>query len=178
VDALIFTTSDGWALDTVVLKRIFESADETRRAQRISDTIESVLRGDLRLSEAVENRTAPQKKDDLFDITPQIVISNSLSDHSTVIEIACLDRPGLLFDITQALREINLKIRSAHIATFGERAVDVFYVRDLFGHRIENKPRQNKIRALLNAAIDPKIPTRQAIRNVLMQPTGYEPTVS
>ncbi len=178
VDALIFTTSDGWALDTVVLKRIFESADETRRAQRISDTIESVLRGDLRLPEAVENRTAPQEKDDLFDITPQIVISNSLSDHSTVIEIACLDRPGLLFDITQALREINLKIRSAHIATFGERAVDVFYVRDLFGHRIENKPRQNKIRALLNAAIDPKIPTRQAIRNVLMQPTGYEPTVS
>ena len=121
VDAQIATTSDGWALDTVVLRRDFDSADETRRAGRIAETIERALRGELQLPEAVERKAAPLRQNDPFDVEPQIAISNSLSDHSTVIEIACHDRPGLLYDITRALRELNLNIRSAHIATFGER---------------------------------------------------------
>jgi [protein-PII] uridylyltransferase len=163
VDAQIVTTADGWVLDTVALRRDFDDADEDRRARRIARTIESSLRGELLLPAAVERRTRPQRVNDPFDVEPQIVISNSLSDHSTVIEIACLDRPGLLYDITRALRELSLNIRSAHIATFGERAVDVFYVRNLFGLRIHDGARLNQIRAALAAAIDPE----SAIENVV-----------
>jgi [protein-PII] uridylyltransferase len=150
-------------LDTVALRRDFDDADEDRRAQRIARTIESSLRGELLLPAAVERRTRPQRVNDPFDVEPQIVISNSLSDHSTVIEIACLDRPGLLYDITRALRELSLNIRSAHIATFGERAVDVFYVRNLFGLRIHDGARLNQIRAALAAAIDPESATENAV---------------
>ena len=47
-----------------------------------------------------------------------------------------LDRIGLLYDLTEALFGLNLNIASAHITTFGERAVDVFYVTDLTGAKI------------------------------------------
>ena len=55
---------------------------------------------------------------------------------ATVIEVECLDRPGLLYDVTQALFESGLSISTSMVATYGERAVDVFYVRDGFGHKI------------------------------------------
>ena len=53
-----------------------------------------------------------------------------------MVEVEGLDRPGLLYDVTQALFESGLSISSAIVATYGERAVDVFYVRDGFGHKI------------------------------------------
>jgi len=175
VDAKIVTTADGWALDTVMFRRDFDTTDETRRAKRIADTIERALRGELRLPEAVERRTDPRRKNEPFDVEPQIVISNSLSDHSTVIEIACLDRPGLLYDITRALRDLSLNIRSAHIVTFGERAVDVFYVRDLFGHRIHNAARLERIRAALSAALDAQVTTEGAASEA---PGKVRPTIT
>jgi len=50
-----------------------------------------------------------------------------------VIEVSGLDRPGLLYQLTTAISKLNLNIASAHVATFGERARDVFYVTDLVG---------------------------------------------
>ena len=61
---------------------------------------------------------------------------NELSDRFTVIEVECLDRHGLLYDLTHAMSELSLDIASAHIATFGERVVDTFYVTDLVGHKV------------------------------------------
>ena len=172
VDAKIATTADGWALDTIVFRHDFDASDESRRTNRISDTIERTLKGELKLPEAVERNITPQRANEPFDVEPQIVISNNLSDHSTVIECAGLDRPGLLYDITRALRELNLNIRSAHVATFGERAVDVFYVRNLFGHRIRNDARLDRIRAVLMAALDPETPTEGAIEAALETSRG------
>ena len=61
-----------------------------------------------------------------------------------------LDRPGLLFELTATLSKLNLNIASAHVATFGERVVDVFYVTDLLGAKITAATRQAAIkRALL-----------------------------
>jgi len=63
------------------------------------------------------------------------------------VEITGLDRPGLLYELTTALSRLNLNITSAHVATFGERAVDVFYVTDLTGTRVIQPERQRAIRA-------------------------------
>jgi [protein-PII] uridylyltransferase len=66
-----------------------------------------------------------------------------------VIEVSGLDRPGLLYDLTNTISRLNLNIASAHVATFGERAVDVFYVTDLTGAKVVSAPRQAAIRRAL-----------------------------
>ena len=54
VDAQIFTTTDGFALDTIFVSRAFDrDDDELRRAGRIARTIEQALRGEIRVSEIV-----------------------------------------------------------------------------------------------------------------------------
>jgi [protein-PII] uridylyltransferase len=71
-----------------------------------------------------------------------------------VIEVSGLDRPGLLYDLTTALGKLNLNIASAHIATFGEKAVDVFYVTDLTGTKVNHPGRQAAIRRTLLEVFD------------------------
>ena len=66
-----------------------------------------------------------------------------------MIEVAGLDRPGLLYELTNTLSDLNLDITSAHITTFGEKAVDVFYVTDLTNKKITSPPRQKAIRERL-----------------------------
>ena len=88
-----------------------------------------------------------------FTVEPQVVIDNTLSDALTVIEINGLDRPGLLYDVTREISDLNLDIASAHVATFGEKAVDVFYVTDLTGKKITSATREASIRERLMKAL-------------------------
>ena len=94
----------------------------------------------------MRERQKPKAHAKTFDAPPEVIIDNSLSDRFTVIEISGLDRQGLLYDLTSAISKLNLNIGSAHIATFGEKAVDSFYVTDLTGGKIENANRQHAIR--------------------------------
>ena len=74
-----------------------------------------------------------------------------------MIEVSGLDRQGLLYDLTSALSDLNLDITSAHITTFGERAVDVFYVTDLTNKKIVAPSRQKAIRDRLLLALAPSV---------------------
>src|SRR5262249_9662145 len=137
VDAQIFTTTDGRALDTIAVSREFEhDADEARRAARITESIEKALRGDLRLPEVVAKRATARTRVKAFAVAPEVTVNNGWSSRYTMAEVIGLDRPGLLFELTATLSKLNLNIASAHVATFGERVVDVFYVTDLFGAKI------------------------------------------
>ncbi|MGN6685081.1 MAG: ACT domain-containing protein, partial [Devosia sp.] len=93
-----------------------------------------------------------------FSLPAEVTVSNSLSEKFTVIEVSGLDRTGLLHQLTRAISDLNLTIGSAHIGTYGEKAVDVFYVTDLMGHKIESKPRQRTIRDTLLKVFQPLQP--------------------
>jgi [protein-PII] uridylyltransferase len=151
VDAQIFTTTDGLALDTISISRAFDrDEDELRRAERVAKVIEKALRGEIRLSEAMAEKTkGPSNREKTFPLAPEVTIDNNLSNQYTVIEVSGLDRPGLLHDLTSAMSRLNLNIGSAHIVTFGEKAVDAFYVTDLTGLKIVNQTRQAAIRRAL-----------------------------
>jgi [protein-PII] uridylyltransferase len=151
VDAQIFTTTDGRALDTISVSREFEQdEDESRRAARIGDTIEQALAGTLKLPEVVARRSTAKSRLKPFAVEPDVTINNQWSNRYTVIEITGLDRPGLLYALTATLSKLSLNITSAHVATFGERVVDVFYVTDLLGAKISSPTREMAIkRALL-----------------------------
>ena len=137
VDAQIFTTVDGFALDTISVSRAFEmDEDEMRRANRMARTIEQALRGEIRVDEMVKQAHAHRGRDaraGAFRIPPAATIDNTMSSRYTVLEVEGLDRPGLLYELTAALSKLNLNIGSAHIVTFGEKAVNSFYVTDLTG---------------------------------------------
>ncbi|MCK1743352.1 [protein-PII] uridylyltransferase [Bradyrhizobium sp. 139] len=149
VDAQIYTTTDGRALDTISISREYDrDEDEGRRATRIGEMIEDVLEGKLRLPEVVARRTVRSKARP-FVIEPEVTINNQWSDRYTVIEVSGLDRPGLLYELTTAISKLNLNIASAHVATFGERARDVFYVTDLLGAQINAPTRQSAIKSAL-----------------------------
>ncbi|WP_157014198.1 [protein-PII] uridylyltransferase [Mesorhizobium xinjiangense] len=150
VDAQVFTTTDGRALDTILIAREFErDEDERRRAERVGKLIEDVLSGKSWLPEMIEKRTKPRRGQKVFRIEPQAHIRNTLSNRFSVIEVEGLDRPGLLSEITGALSDLSLDIASAHITTFGEKVIDTFYVTDLTGQKIENPTRQAAIRETL-----------------------------
>jgi [protein-PII] uridylyltransferase len=150
VDAQIYTTTDGRALDTIAITREYDhDEDEGRRARRIGEMIEDVLEGKLRLPEAVARRANSRGKTRPFVVEPEVIVNNQWSDRYTVIEVSGLDRPGLLYELTTAISKLNLNIASAHVATFGERARDVFYVTDLLGAQITAPTRQAAIRSAL-----------------------------
>ncbi len=96
-----------------------------------------------------------------FTLPAEVEVSNTLSEKFTVIEVMGLDRTGLLHQLTRAISDLNLTIGSAHIGTYGEKAVDVFYVTDLTGHKIESKTRQKTIRDALLKVFQPPVPKRE-----------------
>lgn len=158
VDAQIFTTTDGLALDTIVISREFENdEDELRRAERISRLIEATLEGRERLPESVAKKAAQKKSSKAFIVPSEVKIDNEISADFTVLEISGLDRPGLLFGLTNVISDLSLNIATAHIATFGERAVDVFYVTDLTGGKVISGQRQSRIRRRLMSTMEPDV---------------------
>ena len=151
--ASISTTADDKALDTFLIKRELDAEDELRLAGRIGETIGGLLAGKLQLAELMSRRKPVKQPATAFRIVPEVVVNNQISERFTVIEVAGLDRPGLLYDLTTALSDLGLDINSAHIATYGERAVDVFYVTGLEGAQVEDDAREQRIRKRLTGVL-------------------------
>ncbi|MDF1848688.1 MAG: [protein-PII] uridylyltransferase [Parvibaculaceae bacterium] len=168
VDAKIFTTKDGMALDTLWVQDDHnKSLSETRRLDRLEDTIRKVLSGDILPPDVIEQRSKRHSRIDAFTIAPNVYIDNEASHQFTVIEVNGLDRPGLLHALTRTFFHLGLTIGSAHIATFGERAVDVFYVTDLIGQKVTNTNKKKAVeRQLLEALENPIKKSRPQKREV------------
>ncbi|WP_417309119.1 [protein-PII] uridylyltransferase [Devosia sp.] len=152
IGAQIFSTRDGYALDTFRLRRSFQSdEDEKVRATRIIETVKQLLQGKRQVLIDLGKVSRQNKRLKPFRLPAQVSVSNAISEKFTVIEVMGLDRTGLLHQLTRQISDLNLTIGSAHIGTYGEKAVDVFYVTDLTGLKIDSKPRQKKIRDALLA---------------------------
>jgi [protein-PII] uridylyltransferase len=155
VGAHVTTTRDGFALDTFLLAREFDlDEDEIRRAKRIEETIERLLRGATWVKALLDKRRAIPPRVGAFTVPPEVFVNNALSDAFTVIEVAGRDRTGLLYELTNALSDLYLDIASAHITTFGEKAVDVFYVTDFTSRKIESEQRQQNIKERLTQILE------------------------
>ncbi len=153
VDAKAFTTSEGFALDVFSLQDAEgEAFDDKERLSRLRQSIEKTLRGQVWPRRALAGKQQKSKAS-AFRIKPKVLFDNDASQIATVVEVECLDRPGLLYDVTQAIFESGLSISTSMVATYGEKAVDVFYVRDGFGHKITHPARLEAVQARLTAAL-------------------------
>src|SRR5476651_2549746 len=147
VDAKIFTLANGMALDTFWLQDLEgKPFDGPQRLARLAARVEIALSNRLDIARELDNqRSSWPKSDRVFTVQPRVLMDNNASDTFTVIEVNGRDRPGFLHIVTRALTRMNLQIASAHITTYGERAVDVFYVKDLFGLKVVNQDKLKQI---------------------------------
>ncbi len=153
VDARIITLNDNTALDVFWIQDhkggVFSGNDRLARMRGIlMDVLEDRLDASAALRERPVGRPDRRR---LFKVPPRVLIDNGASDSCTVIEVDALDRPGLLFALARAVSGLGLQISSAKISTFGEQAVDAFYVKDAFGMKVVHEDRLEEIRETLLA---------------------------
>jgi [protein-PII] uridylyltransferase len=154
VDARTYTTADGMACSTFWIQDREGHPFEESRLPRLKRTIERTLKGEVIAREALAERRKEKRRERSFTVPTRIVFENDASELYTVIEVNARDRLGLLHVLARTLTELNINIVSAVIATYGEHAVDVFYVKDLFGHKIRNPAKLKKIERRLIEAIE------------------------
>jgi [protein-PII] uridylyltransferase len=148
--------TNGMALDTFWVQDAAGGAfDQPHRLARLYVLIEQALSGRLRLSQEIRKvgRALLGRRMRAIHVPPRVVIDNRASNTHTVLEVNGRDRAGLLHDVTAAISEQGLQIASAHVTTYGVRAVDVFYVKDVFGLKVENERKLALLRDALLAAL-------------------------
>jgi [protein-PII] uridylyltransferase len=155
VGARVTTAADGTALD------IFQLQDgagepyglaEPRRLRRLLAALERVGRGGAVTPADPAAPASPRRA--AFDVRPVVMIDYAASETATVIEVSGANRPRLLAQLSRALADLGLSIRSAHVVTFGERAADSFYVTTDKGQKITGDRRLDAIRSALEAVMD------------------------
>ncbi|MBC7987166.1 MAG: [protein-PII] uridylyltransferase [Sphingomonadaceae bacterium] len=154
VDARIHTSRDGMAVDNILVQDpLGRPFAEASQLARLETAIADALANRHKLRDRLEARPLPRTRAEAFRIEPLALIDNKASNRYTVIEVNALDRPALLNALAHALFQSRVTIHSAHIATYGERAVDTFYLTDLFGEKITNGPRLKALQKRLLEAI-------------------------
>lgn len=153
IDARIHTTRDGMAIDNFLVQDPFgRPFDDLGQLARLKTAIEDALANRGKLADRLVAKPAARTRADAFEIEPNVLIDNRASNRFTVIEVNARDRPALLNQLAHALFQSKVTLHSAHVATYGERAVDTFYVTDLTGDRIEAPARLRTLERRLHAA--------------------------
>ena len=155
IDARIHTTRDGMALDNFLVQDpLGQPFDDADRLTRLERGIDDALANRGRLADRLAARPLLRPRAGAFAVAPNVIVDNHASNRYTVVEVNGRDRPGLLHALAYALFESKVTIRSAHIATYGERAVDTFYVTDLIGDKLTSAARLKTLEARLLAAVE------------------------
>ncbi|MGI4810941.1 MAG: ACT domain-containing protein, partial [Janthinobacterium lividum] len=135
--------------------------DAPHRLARLHVLIDQALSGQLAIASEIKRASAALlgRRMRAIHVSPRVVVDNRASHTHTVLEVNGRDRPGLLHDVTAAISEQGLQIASAHVTTYGVRAVDVFYVKDIFGLKVENDRKLAVLRQALLVALAPPVDT-------------------
>jgi [protein-PII] uridylyltransferase len=177
--ARIFTLKNGMALDSFYVRDAqggpFERPD---KLAKLSTAVEQTLSGRLKpLQELAKRRSTIPSRLRVFEVQPRVLVDNKASARHTVIEVNGRDRPGLLYQVTLALTKQQLIIHRAKISTYGERAVDVFYVQTALGGKVESEAKLKRIREKLLEALEqpsakPASPAKAAKTPTKKAPAG------
>ena len=150
--AQVFTTSDGIAIDVFEVVGAFEGHIDEERWRAFRSTLRRAMEGRLSLEYRVAEKQAHYGKP-RATVPVRVTVDNEASDFYTVIEVGAPDRIGLLFDITRTLAELELDVHLAKVATYGERVIDAFYVRDILGRKIEDEEHVREIERAITARL-------------------------
>ena len=155
VDARTYTTTDGIATAAFWIQDAEGKPYERHRLVRLRNAVARTLKGEIVAREALKDKDKVKRRERDFVVPTRINFDNTGSDIYTIVEVETRDRPGLLYDLARTLTANNISIASAIIATYGKQAIDVFYVKDLFGLKLHSEGKRRTIAARLRAATAP-----------------------
>jgi [protein-PII] uridylyltransferase len=152
IDARIHTSRDDMALDNLLVEDARGAAyTDRRRRSRLIKSVEAALLGS-EPPELPRPEGAAATRSLTFEVAPSVAIADRASSRTTVVEVNARDRPALLARLARAIHACGHQIHSAHIATYGERAVDVFYLTGADGRKLDAEEGACVRGALLAAA--------------------------
>ena len=163
VDARVISRKDGLALDVLWVQDATRQAISDKEALlRLHTNIEKAMFGHLDIDTAMRARwRATPARMRRIAAPSRVLINNQISPTHTVIEINGKDAPGLLYRLTGALAEMGVQIQMASVSTYGNRVVDVFYVKDSFGLKLEAKARIKALEAVLLKIVEDSDPSKR-----------------
>jgi [protein-PII] uridylyltransferase len=153
LDVQVFTWRNNIALDIFEVKPPPDQIMENEKWQQAASKLTTALSGDLNLTQALsKKKTALRKSNHRMRTIPhRITVDNTSSSFFTIIEVVTYDFRGLLYNITDALFNCGLNIWVAKIATKADQVMDVFYVWDLNGQKVDSNDQVENIkRAILD----------------------------
>ncbi|HET9354332.1 MAG TPA: [protein-PII] uridylyltransferase [Sphingomicrobium sp.] len=151
VDARIHTTRDGMALDNLLVTDSRGKAyEDSRLRKRLATAVDKALRADAEPSLPAMDKLPSRQQ--VFRVAPRVLVSDKASSRTTVVEVNARDRPGLLARLAHIIHNAGHELHSAHIATYGERAVDVFYLTGTDGKKLSEAAGQALRAQLLSVA--------------------------
>ena len=154
IDARIHTTADGMALDNlIVLDGRGQAYADKRLRGRLIRSVEQALGSEQ--APPLPNVENVRPRSAAFPVAPSVAVADRASTRTTVVEVNARDRPALLAALAAAIHSKGHRIHSAHIATYGERAVDVFYLTRSDGKKLTDEDTPALREALLQAAREP-----------------------
>jgi [protein-PII] uridylyltransferase len=150
LEAQIHTWGNGIALDTFWVEDA--TKDIERRLQQFKNDLEEILSGKVQLKEELFSKRKESngiKQKVIPRVLEEVKVNNQDSDFYSIVEVIGQDRLGILYEITQALTDHGCNIHFARISTLGNRIVDVFYVQDEWGEKIEEKQKTDRLKQIL-----------------------------
>ncbi len=143
MNAQIYTWRNQVAMDIFTLKAPPDETREDETWKRAAENLKDALDGSLDLSVALAKKfEGPYNAGHRLRLKPpKVVVDNNSSAFSTIVEVYTYDYPGLLYRITDALFRCKLDVKVAKIGTKVDQVLDVFYVRDLEGQKVDD-PKQ------------------------------------
>lgn len=141
MDARIHTTGFGFALDTFVA--LDHAGNPVTHATQLAE-LERALRTQLLHPQPGRDVKGAQLPRVLrhFPIATKVSFSLAPNGQQTMMEVVAQDRPGLLYQVALALQQCRARLITAKVATYGERAEDIFYITDRDGQPITSGDRQ------------------------------------
>ena len=155
LNAQVFTWRNNTALDIFEVEPPPDPMFEAERWQRAQRNLQAVLNQKLDLSPALKEKMKTYRP----AATPvgkrpvKVRLDNESSSFFTIVEVFANDYLGLLYDITDALFRMGLDVWVSKIATKVDQVVDVFYVRDFDGQKVDSLEQEERIKAALTAVI-------------------------
>lgn len=155
LDTQVFTWRNGIALDIFKVKAPLDRIFESERWEKTARDLTYALSGKLNLGVALKKQMAAiqSSKPRTLGKPNRVVVDNENSSFFTIVEVFTYDFPGLLFSITDALLRCELDIRVAKIATYVDQVVDVFYVRDFDGEKVDTADQVAAIKAAVESVL-------------------------